>query len=59
MTTLSLRPEAIAEAGIGMLVAVLEHGEREAPGALVATRLDIRASSVRPAQPAYTSRPPT
>ncbi|AQT75384.1 LacI family DNA-binding transcriptional regulator [Streptomyces sp. fd1-xmd] len=59
VTTLSLRPEAIAEAGIETLVAVLEHGDREAAGVLVPTRLDVRASSVRPAQAEYTSRPPT
>ncbi|MGW7461089.1 LacI family DNA-binding transcriptional regulator [Streptomyces sp. NPDC054797] len=52
VTTLSLRPEAIAEAGIDRLVAVLEHGDRGTAGALVPTRLDVRASSVRPAQPA-------
>ncbi|WKV70836.1 LacI family transcriptional regulator [Streptomyces sp. PCS3-D2] len=59
VTTLSLRPEAIAEAGIGMLVAVLEDGDQGAAGVLVPTRLDVRASSVRSAQPEYTSRPPT
>ncbi|MET3984501.1 LacI family DNA-binding transcriptional regulator [Streptomyces sp. PvR034] len=59
VTTLSLRPEAIAEAGIETLVAVLERGDREAAGVLVPTRLDVRASSLRPAQPAWTSRPPT
>ncbi|MEU3074214.1 LacI family DNA-binding transcriptional regulator [Streptomyces laurentii] len=59
VSTLSLRPEAIAEAGAEILVAVLEHGDREPSGVLVPTRLDVRASSVRPAQPAYTSRPPT
>ncbi|MFF0559558.1 LacI family DNA-binding transcriptional regulator [Streptomyces sp. NPDC004266] len=48
VTTLSLRPEAIAEAGVEHLVAVLEHGRREPTGTLVATRLDVRASSVRP-----------
>lgn len=65
VTTLSLRPEAIAEAGIEHLVAVLEHGRRESRGTLVPTRLDIRASSVRHGRPALsgqtecTSRPPT
>ncbi|MFE1787078.1 LacI family DNA-binding transcriptional regulator [Streptomyces sp. NPDC059525] len=59
VTTLSLRPEAIAEAGVETLVAVLEHGDREAAGVLVRTRLDVRASSVRPAQSECTSRPPT
>ncbi|MFG2872608.1 LacI family DNA-binding transcriptional regulator [Streptomyces sp. NPDC048338] len=59
VTTLSLRPEAIAEAGVARLVAVLEDGARELPGVLVPTRLDVRASSVRPPQPACTSRPAT
>ncbi|MEV6953850.1 LacI family DNA-binding transcriptional regulator [Streptomyces sp. NPDC051183] len=59
VTTLSLRPEAIAEAGIENLVAVLEHGDRETAGVLVPTRLDVRASSVRSAQSEWTSRPPT
>ncbi|MER7539232.1 LacI family DNA-binding transcriptional regulator [Streptomyces sp. NPDC097704] len=48
VTTLSLRPEAVAEAGVEHLVAVLEHGRREPAGTLVPTRLDVRASSVRP-----------
>ncbi|MFF8835396.1 LacI family DNA-binding transcriptional regulator [Streptomyces sp. NPDC015130] len=47
VTTVSLRPEAIAEAGIEHLVRVLEQGRREAAGTLVPTRLDVRASSVR------------
>ncbi|MCX5394804.1 LacI family DNA-binding transcriptional regulator [Streptomyces sp. NBC_00094] len=47
VTTLSLRPEAIAEAGIDHLVNVLERGSREPAGTLVPTRLDVRASSVR------------
>ncbi|WP_405860534.1 LacI family transcriptional regulator [Streptomyces sp. NBC_00090] len=65
VTTLSLRPEAIAEAGIEHLVAVLEHGLRQPLGTLVPTRLDIRVSSVRRGRPAHpgqtecTSRPPT
>ncbi|MEV7524195.1 LacI family DNA-binding transcriptional regulator [Streptomyces sp. NPDC091371] len=69
VTTLSLRPDAVAEAGIELLVAVLEHGRREAGGTLVPVRLDVRASSVRPPrlprpgptppQPPYTSSPPT
>ncbi|MFE0644918.1 LacI family DNA-binding transcriptional regulator [Streptomyces sp. NPDC058877] len=46
-TTLSLRPEAVAEAGVEHLVAVLEQGRREPAGTLVATRLDVRASSLR------------
>ncbi|MER7951592.1 LacI family DNA-binding transcriptional regulator [Streptomyces sp. NPDC096079] len=47
VTTLSLRPEAVAEAGVEHLVAVLEHGRRESAGTLVPTRLDVRASSLR------------
>ncbi|MCZ0982393.1 substrate-binding domain-containing protein [Streptomyces diastatochromogenes] len=47
VTTLSLRPEAVAEAGVEHLVAVLEHGRREPAGTLVPTRLDVRASSLR------------
>ncbi|WP_406064986.1 LacI family transcriptional regulator [Streptomyces sp. NBC_01077] len=47
VTTLSLRPEAIAEAGIDHLVRVLERGSQEPAGTLVPTRLDVRASSVR------------
>ncbi|MFF8376100.1 LacI family DNA-binding transcriptional regulator [Streptomyces sp. NPDC015661] len=47
VTTLSLRPEAVAEAGIEHLVAVLEHGRREPAGTLVPTRLDVRGSSLR------------
>ncbi|MFD4370499.1 LacI family DNA-binding transcriptional regulator [Streptomyces sp. NPDC058486] len=48
VTTLSLLPDAVAEAGIAHLVAVLEQGLRETGGALVPVRLDVRASSVRP-----------
>ncbi|MFF6787959.1 LacI family DNA-binding transcriptional regulator [Streptomyces filamentosus] len=48
VTTLSLRPDAVAEAGIAHLVAVLERGLRETGGALVPVRLDVRGSSVRP-----------
>ncbi|MGW8763366.1 LacI family DNA-binding transcriptional regulator [Streptomyces sp. NPDC055815] len=47
VTTLSLRPEAVAEAGVEHLVAVLEHGRREPAGTLVPTRLDVRGSSLR------------
>ncbi|WP_079022337.1 LacI family DNA-binding transcriptional regulator [Streptomyces sp. NRRL F-5193] len=47
VTTLSLRPDAVAEAGIAHLVAVLEQGLRETGGALVPVRLDVRASSLR------------
>ncbi|MFE3068779.1 LacI family DNA-binding transcriptional regulator [Streptomyces sp. NPDC059247] len=59
VTTLSLRPEAVAEAGVAHLVAVLEDGRRELPGTLVPTRLDVRASSLRAGQAPCTSRPPT
>ncbi|MEV5203563.1 LacI family DNA-binding transcriptional regulator [Streptomyces sp. NPDC053720] len=59
VTTLSLRPDAVAEAGIELLVAVLEHGQRETGGVLVPVRLDVRASSVRQPQPPCTSAPPT
>ncbi|MFB7539997.1 LacI family DNA-binding transcriptional regulator [Streptomyces zaomyceticus] len=69
VTTLSLRPDAVAEAGIEQLVAVLEHGRGETGGILVPVRLDVRASSVRPSghpappapppQPPCTSSPPT
>ncbi|MEV4939869.1 LacI family DNA-binding transcriptional regulator [Streptomyces zaomyceticus] len=69
VTTLSLRPDAVAEAGIEQLVAVLEHGRGETGGTLVPVRLDVRASSVRPSgrpaqpapppQPPCTSSPPT
>ncbi|MFE3902761.1 LacI family DNA-binding transcriptional regulator [Streptomyces sp. NPDC059153] len=47
VTTLSLRPREVAEAGIELLVAVLEHGLRESAGVLVPTRLEVRASSSR------------
>ncbi|WP_369148188.1 LacI family DNA-binding transcriptional regulator [Streptomyces sp. R44] len=47
VSTLSLRPEAVAEAGVEHLVAVLEHGRREPAGTLVPTRLDVRGSSLR------------
>ncbi|MDV9190256.1 LacI family DNA-binding transcriptional regulator [Streptomyces sp. SR27] len=59
VTTLSLRPEAVAEAGIEHLVAVLEHGLREVPGEIVPTRLHVRESSVGTGQTECTSRPPT
>ncbi|KUJ69605.1 LacI family transcriptional regulator [Streptomyces albus subsp. albus] len=48
VTTLSLRPERIAEAGVELLVAVLEQGLADPPGVLVPTRLEVRASSLRP-----------
>ncbi|MFJ7496427.1 substrate-binding domain-containing protein [Streptomyces sp. NPDC097727] len=47
VTTLRLRPREVAEAGIELLVAVLEHGLRESAGVLVPTRLEVRASSSR------------
>ncbi|WP_285545271.1 LacI family DNA-binding transcriptional regulator [Streptomyces lavendulae] len=56
VTTLSLRPEEIAQAGVDMLVAVLEEGRRESAGMLVPTRLDVRASSVRRPGTARTPR---
>ncbi|MFB6516482.1 LacI family DNA-binding transcriptional regulator [Streptomyces sp. NPDC056401] len=56
VTTLSLRPEAVAEAGIELLVAVLEDGRRESAGVLVPTRLDVRASSLRHPQRAADPR---
>ncbi|MFF2507763.1 LacI family DNA-binding transcriptional regulator [Streptomyces sp. NPDC058067] len=48
VTTLSLRPEAIAEAGTELLVSVLEEERGEPAGVLLSARLDVRASSVRP-----------
>ncbi|MFG2334369.1 LacI family DNA-binding transcriptional regulator [Streptomyces sp. NPDC048604] len=47
VTTLSLRPDAVAEAGIDLLVSVLEQGRQETGGVLVPVRLDVRASSRR------------
>ncbi|MFD8594326.1 LacI family DNA-binding transcriptional regulator [Kitasatospora sp. NPDC059646] len=54
VSTLSLRPAAVAVKGIELLMAALESGSREPTGALVPTVLEIRASSVRaaPAPPA-------
>ncbi|GLX49539.1 LacI family transcriptional regulator [Streptomyces hygroscopicus subsp. hygroscopicus] len=59
VTTVSLRPREVAQAGLELLVAVLEHGRQEPSGTLVPTTLDVRASSVRHGQTAWTSRPPT
>ncbi|WP_308295103.1 substrate-binding domain-containing protein [Streptomyces sp. NK08204] len=59
VTTVSLRPREVAQAGLELLVAVLEHGRQEPSGTLVPTTLDVRASSVRHGQTACTSRPPT
>lgn len=47
VTTLSLRPGEVAEAGIELLVAALELGRDEPSGMLVETRLDVRDSSLR------------
>ncbi|MGW6707196.1 LacI family DNA-binding transcriptional regulator [Streptomyces sp. NPDC054956] len=47
VTTLSLRPDEIAEAGVELLVAVLEHGLEEPAGVLVRTRLEVRGSTLR------------
>ncbi|KDN87398.1 LacI family DNA-binding transcriptional regulator [Kitasatospora cheerisanensis] len=46
VTTLSLRPALIAEKGIELLMAALESGSREPTGAVVPTRLELRASSL-------------
>ncbi|WOX21320.1 LacI family DNA-binding transcriptional regulator [Streptomyces solicathayae] len=59
VTTLSLRPHDVAQAGIELLVAVLEHGHLQPSGVLVPTELEVRASSVRHGQTEWTSRPPT
>jgi hypothetical protein len=47
MTTLSLGPQEVAEAGIKLLVAALEQGGGPSAGVLVPTRLEVRASSLR------------
>ncbi|TGB02146.1 substrate-binding domain-containing protein, partial [Streptomyces palmae] len=47
VTTLSLRPEEVAKAGVELLVGVLEQGLAESAGVLVPTRLDVRGSSLR------------
>ncbi|MFB7512204.1 LacI family DNA-binding transcriptional regulator [Streptomyces sp. NPDC056144] len=47
VTTVSLRPDAVAEAGVEHMLAVLEHGRVEQSGTLVPTRLDVRGSSLR------------
>ncbi|MEU0835973.1 LacI family DNA-binding transcriptional regulator [Streptomyces sp. NPDC005969] len=47
MTTLSLGPQEVAEAGIQLLVAALEQGGGPSAGVLVPTRLEVRASSLR------------
>jgi DNA-binding LacI/PurR family transcriptional regulator len=47
MTTLSLGPREVAEAGIQLLVAALEQGGGPSAGVLVPTRLEVRASSLR------------
>ncbi|MFJ1754674.1 LacI family DNA-binding transcriptional regulator [Kitasatospora sp. NPDC088134] len=48
VSTLSMSPAAVAVKGIELLIAALESGSREPTGALVPTRLEIRASSLRP-----------
>lgn len=50
ISTLSLQPREIAEAGIELLVAALENGEEEPSARLVATRLLVRESSRRPSR---------
>lgn len=47
VTTLSVQPALIAEAGIRLLVEALDLGITETRGIEVPTRLDIRASSLR------------
>ncbi|WTW99480.1 LacI family transcriptional regulator [Streptomycetaceae bacterium NBC_01309] len=47
VTTLSVQPQLIAEAGIRLLVEVLDQGLTEPRGVEVPTRLDIRTSSLR------------
>lgn len=45
VTTLSLRPEDVAEEGITLLVSALEGGGSTPPGVLLSARLQVRASS--------------
>ncbi|MET8542037.1 LacI family DNA-binding transcriptional regulator [Kitasatospora sp. NPDC004799] len=45
VSTLSLQPALVAEKGIELLMAALESGSREPTGAVVPTRLEVRASS--------------
>ncbi|MEU8509083.1 LacI family DNA-binding transcriptional regulator [Streptomyces brevispora] len=47
LTTLSLGPREVAEAGVDLLVAALEQGGAPSAGVLVPTRLEVRASSLR------------
>ncbi|WP_405747128.1 LacI family transcriptional regulator [Streptomyces sp. NBC_01525] len=47
VTTLSLQPREVAQAGTNLLVSVLELGRAESSGVLVPTRLDVRESSRR------------
>ncbi|MFF1647842.1 LacI family DNA-binding transcriptional regulator [Streptomyces sp. NPDC058240] len=47
ISTLSLQPREVAEAGIELLVAALENGDEGPPGVLVPTRLMVRESSRR------------
>ncbi|MFI6727429.1 LacI family transcriptional regulator [Streptomyces sp. R-74717] len=48
ISTLSLQPREVAEAGIELLVAALESGDEVPSGVLVPTRLLVRESSRRP-----------
>lgn len=48
VSTLSLQPREVAEAGIELLVAALENGDEGPSGVLVPTRLLVRESSRRP-----------
>lgn len=48
ISTLSLQPREVAEAGIELLVAALENGDEGPSGVLVPTRLLVRESSRRP-----------
>ncbi|MEU8759244.1 LacI family DNA-binding transcriptional regulator [Streptomyces sp. NPDC048659] len=45
VTTLSLRPAEVAEAGVGLLVSALEGGGSTPPGVLLSARLRVRAST--------------
>ncbi|MFJ5723070.1 LacI family DNA-binding transcriptional regulator [Streptomyces sp. NPDC093149] len=48
ISTLSLQPRKVAEAGIELLVAALENGDEGLSGVLVPTRLLVRESSRQP-----------
>ncbi|MFP3986691.1 LacI family DNA-binding transcriptional regulator [Streptomyces sp. E11-3] len=47
ITTLSLNPEGVAEAGLDLLVAAVESGDQQPTGRVVPTRLEVRDSSRR------------